>query len=325
MAEWYRRGARDALNGMRGLTVEARGFYNAALDLIYEEEGPIWPAALRHELNLRDSRTYGRLLGLLIERGKLIETADGRITNERAMFEIAQMYADSATNAANGAKGGRKRALREAKALRQAGQGDMFGQSANSTPIHPEKANDFNGSGQAPLDHAGARTGRARVAQKPGNAHELGTSRERDGRLVGDCSPIGSENANEINATPQAGLKHIDEDSDIREESPPVSPPHDFEDDGASRKKSKRAQPLPLTWEPPEPTERIAEIVAGWSEREYETEIDKFTNHAQQNGRTCKDWNAAWRNWIIQADEMKARRGGNFGERPSGWLNARLA
>ena len=37
------------------------------------------------------------------------------------------------------------------------------------------------------------------------------------------------------------------------------------------------------------------------------TETAKFTNHAMQNERRCRDWVHAWRNWIIISSEKKPK------------------
>jgi len=37
-------------------------------------------------------------------------------------------------------------------------------------------------------------------------------------------------------------------------------------------------------------------------------EVERFRNHAQQTARTCADWSAAFRNWIIKAKGWAPRR-----------------
>ena len=36
----------------------------------------------------------------------------------------------------------------------------------------------------------------------------------------------------------------------------------------------------------------------GWPEARIDQEIERFRNHAAQNDRKCKNWDAAWRNWV---------------------------
>jgi hypothetical protein len=38
---------------------------------------------------------------------------------------------------------------------------------------------------------------------------------------------------------------------------------------------------------------------------DHQTEL--FINHALQNDRRCRDWDAAWRNWMLKAQEFAAR------------------
>lgn len=79
-----------------------------------------------------------------------------------------------------------------------------------------------------------------------------------------------------------------------REESkkPPVSPP--------SRK--KRATQIPDNFEPDDTCRKKAESLG----ITLEPELEKFANHAQAKGRTAKDWQAAFRNWLIKAAEFQA-------------------
>jgi hypothetical protein len=301
VAEWHKRYSRDALNGMRGLSLEERGFYNAALDLIYEEEGPITVKALKHETGFRDVRTFERLMKALA--GKLVMTADGRIIDERAMFELSLMQASRDERRTTG-KGGaaKKKAMKAWK--EHPGQREMFG---DLSPTRDEKPNEINEGGKANLGYAPAHTrGKAPIGD------ESKPNRQQDARLVLDCLSIEAEKANEINGTASANLGHIDSDS--REESPPLVPPPSEK----PRLKSKRAQPLPLDWEPPVPTDRQREIIEAWPNGTYEREIEKFTNNATEKGRTALDWDAAFRNWIINADEFRTRTGGRH-DRPSGW------
>lgn len=70
---------------------------------------------------------------------------------------------------------------------------------------------------------------------------------------------------------------------------------------------------LPANWQPAllKPDGQAGTIAArkpaGWIERQ----LSKFKDHALQNRRLCADWDAAWRNWIKQADEMDERHGRN--------------
>jgi hypothetical protein len=303
VADWHKRYSRDALKGMRGLTNEERGVYNTALDLIYEDEGAITDQALRHELTGCNARSFTRIIGGLIEKGRLIRTADGRLIDERAMFELSMMQADSQVRKIAGSKGGRKTAKRAWKA--DPAQSSLFANvSANSS----EKPNEINEGKQAKVAHAHTRTREAEA----GNADSLGKVSANIGQTFAKHVGNSPDFPNDFNGRDAAQLEHID--SDIREESPPLVPPPSEK----PRLKSKRAQPLPPAWEPPEPTDRQKEIISAWPSGAYEREIEKFTNNATEKGRTALDWDAAFRNWIINADEFRNRHGGRS-ERSSGW------
>ena len=48
-------------------------------------------------------------------------------------------------------------------------------------------------------------------------------------------------------------------------------------------------------------------LVDQWPEGKFDRELRKFTNHAADKGRTSKDWNAAFRTWLENADEWMKR------------------
>jgi hypothetical protein len=62
----------------------------------------------------------------------------------------------------------------------------------------------------------------------------------------------------------------------------------------------KRAAQLPDGWRPDEKHWAASAARLGSSER-AERELTKFTNHALSKGRTAKNWNAAWANWVERA------------------------
>jgi hypothetical protein len=70
----------------------------------------------------------------------------------------------------------------------------------------------------------------------------------------------------------------------------------------------KRASQIPDGWRPDEKRWLDAVTRLGSGER-AERELRKFINHAQANGRTAKNWNAAWANWIEKALEWTIGQG----------------
>lgn len=283
MVAWYKRAPRDALNGMRGLTMEERGAYNIVLDLIYEEEGPIWPEAAKRESG--QPRRWPAIQDALIRKGKLVITADGRLANGRSMYELAMLRASSEERKQAGRKGGQTRAAREA--IARAEMGDLF---------EPKSGSNIDLSGS-----------------------KVGLNSDLTPTYVGDNIDQAPKKTNENNAGTQAKpnlARAQDRDIDIREELPPVSPPPETAE--PSRKKSKRAQPLPPDWTPAPLSGSAEQIAKRRGKRWVDAEIEKFTNYAHANGRTAKDWDAALRNWLINADEWREERS-RPNERPSGW------
>lgn len=70
----------------------------------------------------------------------------------------------------------------------------------------------------------------------------------------------------------------------------------------------KRASQLPTDWRPGEKQWQDAVVTLG-SEDRAERELRKFTNHALAKGRTAKNWNAAWNNWVDRALEWENGNG----------------
>jgi uncharacterized protein YdaU (DUF1376 family) len=73
---------------------------------------------------------------------------------------------------------------------------------------------------------------------------------------------------------------------------------------------------LPADWEPTL-TPRAQEMVARWPPGMFERELNKFRDHAAANGRTAKDWDAAFRTWIGNSDERLQQSGNR--NRPAHW------
>lgn|SRR5690625_48638 len=85
----------------------------------------------------------------------------------------------------------------------------------------------------------------------------------------------------------------------------------DVDGEGELTKARKRATQLPASWEPTDEHRKRA--------TEYGLNLDreavKFRTHAQEKGRTAKNWNAAFTRWLINAAEY-AQRDGRSTQRP---------
>lgn len=87
-------------------------------------------------------------------------------------------------------------------------------------------------------------------------------------------------------------------------------------------RRAKRAVQIPDTWEPTAAhKEQASELHLNLT-----TEADKFRDHARANGRTAKDWDAAFRNWLRKAAEyvgnVRALPGRPAPDEPA-WMAAR--
>ncbi len=93
----------------------------------------------------------------------------------------------------------------------------------------------------------------------------------------------------------------------IKEEPAHLTSPSNQPMGGAKRKRGVKtpvAEPFVVT-----------DSMRAWAEGKapeasVERETEKFVNHALANGRECKDWEAAWRNWMLRAAEFNGARNG---------------
>jgi hypothetical protein len=70
---------------------------------------------------------------------------------------------------------------------------------------------------------------------------------------------------------------------------------------------------LPADWRPSASLRDSCKAL-GLSDREIDRESAKFKNHAQQDDRRVRDWDAAFRNWCIKALEFSGREPRGEGE-----------
>lgn len=71
----------------------------------------------------------------------------------------------------------------------------------------------------------------------------------------------------------------------------------------------KRATTLPDDWDPG-PEGRAFAKANGLDAQKTGFEIQRFRDHAKANGRTQKDWPAAWRNWVTSPYQSRASPNG---------------
>lgn len=96
-----------------------------------------------------------------------------------------------------------------------------------------------------------------------------------------------------------------------------------------TKPKAKRACQLPEGWVPN--TKNIDDAFKlGMTQEEIDHEADQFRDHAAANGRTQKDWDAAWRTWCrnsrkFSGSRRMASKAGSTGYRQGGGLAAAYA
>lgn len=76
----------------------------------------------------------------------------------------------------------------------------------------------------------------------------------------------------------------------------------------SGRRPRSRASQIPRTFEPDQTCEAKAKKLGV----DLAVELEKFSNHSKAQGRTAKDWQAAFRNWLIKSAEF------GRGQAPSG-------
>lgn len=99
-----------------------------------------------------------------------------------------------------------------------------------------------------------------------------------------------------------------------------------MEDGGEGRGKGAgKGAALPKAFEPVL-SDTIKEMVALWPAKMLEREIAKFKDHHTAKGSIMKDWQAALRTWLRNADEWSAKNGKRAGNASTndGFFNAAM-
>ena len=163
------------------------------------------------------------------------------------------------------------------------------------------------------------------AAKKAGQASAIAKKKEKEAKERARQAPENkgkSPALNERSTDVEQTLNHTDTDTDTE---PP--PPSGVGPQGAvalvekpKRKPAKRSAQLSDDWKPqPQATAPLALI--GWESARIGFEVDKFRDHAKATGRTAKDWDAAFRNWVRKAMEFSQARGTSTpGGPPAKWV-----
>lgn len=140
------------------------------------------------------------------------------------------------------------------------------------------------------VDDAGVYSQRLRL-----ESQNVAAKREvnaRNGALGGKAKALKSKDQVMPNAT------------DSLERNPSIPEPEPYKETtnvvSAPKRKAKRACQIPDGWVPNDRNIQDA-TDRNFSQMEIDREADKFRNYCQAHGKTYKDWNAAWRNWLGNA------------------------
>lgn len=107
------------------------------------------------------------------------------------------------------------------------------------------------------------------------------------------------------------------------EHCPPIAPPNRGANRGANSTDRQTDSTDNASATPKPPPARARQLPADWTPTDAHRELardegvnitreaTRFRNHAQANGRTQKDWNAAFRNWLLKAAEFSSANGTN--------------
>lgn len=177
---WYKRYPADILHGTMALNVAEKGAYNVVLDLMYDRGGPIPDDAKWLSRQCGCSMQHWRTLrASLIDLGKLSITPDGRLSNGRAVVEIARNQAEGESLRQAGQRGGAMRSQNK--------PADSHGEPAENMPETMKEVGDNN-----------AITEKRLQAAEIGSGSGRGTTKlEKTSEFVGDKLDIfGGDTAN---------------------------------------------------------------------------------------------------------------------------------
>lgn len=320
---FYKRYPGDFMMGTRDLSLEERGAYNDLLDMMYDRGRPIpdeprWIAGL---LGI-SVKKWNTIRASLLDAGKLVERGE-YLSNPRFERDSELEAAEKDAQVTWGRMGGKARAARER---------ELKGRQAEM-PLSTAKEEENGGNPPAPVK--APLDGEILPPEPPKRDESDATGNLRGvlGEFSGDFQrprfSLEEDEAPENNGLGQGSLKpaRASQSPDTRDRDKSLSSgasgkaPAKPRKAPAPRKKTKAVQ-MPKRWVMPEHTDEIRRIVAAWPPGMLERELARFKDHAAQNGRTCKDWDAAWRNWIRKADDDWKRAGSRPLGKPSGWAFA---
>lgn len=305
---WFKAWPQRWLNATRELTLEERGAYNDLLQLLYLRDRRIPDDAQFCASFLGiTKRKWNAIRDVLLDHDRLVLIGD-YLTDERFEEERAASRDKREAQAAKGRKGGKARA--EQAARDSQGRFDLNECENGSNP--PTRPRPLSGRDQQNAETATKTQQNQRSAPDHCldalddsflRANDVSNDfREDFDEISRDFSASkNSENGSFPPPSSRPSRARTSRATEVRDIDSNVRVP--FVDRGSGGKMTKRAAQLAKDWQPEPLANGCAEIVAQWPEGMHQREVDKFRDHAAAKGRTLKDWNAGWRNWIRKADD----------------------
>jgi hypothetical protein len=277
------RRSREALRGMRNLTMEQRAVYNVFLDLFMWDDGPVGVLAIANEFSGGQRRKVLRIINELLSMGVLDRRGD-KLTDRLAEFEVRHR-ADRRMSRDDLAR-------KTAYDLHKKNWAELRANGELSTNLF----NEINGH---PVKTVATR------APARGKPVEMGPNDEQTQANADQTrkrSQFDGKKPNEING-------HFPTLQDSNSDSSNPCGPHD--DDDVFTIPKRRARRCPASFVPSLDTldDKTRDMVETWEPDEFDTEAAKFRDHEFDKPRS--DWPATFRNWCrTHHQNRRTRRNG---------------
>lgn len=314
---FHRRFHADAIMGTRDLLLEERGAYYDLLDLMYDKGRPIpdEPRYLAGFMGI-SVRKWNTIRDSLLASGKIIIRGE-YLSNARFERELELEQQETQAAVAWGQKGGKTRAANERKLREQAARAK---QSSLPLSVEIRAIPPVEGKGALDMGLTPVSTVADDDPDVSASFHDVFAdfSASFHETYLSETDKKAQKTADETQGNLKPARATIFQ-SPERERLTSLSPRDPDPPTKPSRAKAVNATKLLPSWTPEPLSEGVDELVSRWPEEALPLELAKFRDHAKTNGRTAKDWDAAFRNWLRKADEKHGRDSARNPGKPSGW------
>lgn len=283
---WVKFDANEWYIGTRELSLNEKGLYATLIALMYKELKPLKFDIKRLARSCYCSvRTFEKILTSLIELGKIIVTEDGHLWNTKVNEEINSCFDNLNKNT--------ERAKQAAKA--RWGQNSKI---ATENLTHKPTSDDA----QAMLKQCSS------IANKnKNNIEKLNTTYLSKITPSHEATSLDNE---DISSSVSDENNNIDRITGLAMDQNPNAPIIAKERSSVEKISNKANKTLAKTSNKASPIGDFSPdldfaINQGLSLNKAKIEVEKFRNHWLSTGVSRKDWDAAWRNWILNTIEWK--------------------